>query len=265
MKHEHDQATSRSNAIVADTVPAQRVGRGLRSSTASVRQRGARFVLSATVLVSLLLGLLGAATWANAQSLSVPVALPQQLLTGMRARVAVSIEKRSGRTIPAYHCRHAPGGCDQRLSAFAGYLVSAANRTKLDPWLLAAMAFKESGFNPFALGSLGEMGILQINPERRDAREVRFMRDEWYRKRCRREPGACQQEVVDHAAQVLSRSFEKCGSDLMDALGAYNTGRCGGNDRYAKRVLTERAELMRAAGLQTPELSFRSIKRRPRG
>jgi hypothetical protein len=261
--HQHDQATSHSNAIVADTVPAQRVRHSLQRGVASrLRLGGARVVLSAVLLASVVLG---AATWANAQSLGVPVALPQQLLTGMRARVAVSIEKRSGRTIPAYHCRHAPGGCDQRLSAFAGYLVSAANRTKLDPWLLAAMAFKESGFNPFALGSLGEMGILQINPERRDAREVRFMRDEWYRKRCRREPGACQQEVVDHAAQVLSRSFEKCGADVMDALGAYNTGRCGGNDRYAKRVLTERAELMRAAGVQTPELSFRSGKRKPRG
>lgn len=241
----------------------QQLDHARRSSGQSARSL--RPLRSVTLLaLAGLLALVGGATWASAQSLGVPVALPQQLLTGMRARVAVSVEKSSGRTIPASHCRHAPGGCDRRLSAFAEYLVSSANRHQMDPWLLAAMAFKESGFNPFALGSLGEMGILQINPERRDAREVRFMRDEWYRKRCRKEPGACQQEIVDHAAQVLSRSFERCGIDVMDALGAYNTGRCGGNDRYAKRVLTERAELMRAAGLETPELSFRPGKRRSR-
>ena len=221
-------------------------------------------VLALTGLLVLIGGAVWASTRASAQSLKVPVALPQQLLTGMRKRVAVSIEKQTGRTIPASHCRHAPGGCDRRLSAFAEYLSSAANRYRQDPWLLTAMAFKESGMNPFALGSQGEMGILQINPERRDAREVRFMQDQWYRNRCRKEPGACQQEIVDHAAQVLSRSFEHCGTDVMDALGAYNTGRCGGNDRYAKRVLTERAELMRAAGLETPELSFRPFKRRSR-
>jgi hypothetical protein len=203
---------------------------------------------------------------AQAQSLTtrVPVALPQQLLAAMRVRLTVSTERRSGRTIPASHCRHAPGGCEQRLSAFAEYLSSAARRHELDPWLLAAMALKESGLNPFAKGSLGEMGILQINPERRDAREVRFMRDQWYRNRCRKEPGACQQEIVDHAAQVLVRSFERCGTEVMDALGAYNTGRCGGNDRYAKRVLSERAELMRAAGLDAPQLTFRPARRRSR-
>jgi len=114
---------------------------------------------------------------------------------------------------------------------------------------MAAMAFKESGFNPFALGSLGEMGILQINPERRDAKHVRFIRDEWYRRRCRKEPGACQREVIHHAAQLLQRANEKCGRDVNDVLGMYNTGRCGGNDRYSKRILAERDELMKAAGL----------------
>jgi hypothetical protein len=171
-----------------------------------------------------------------------------QLSQAMRARIAVSYTK-TGRTIPAYHCRHAPEGCETRLSTFAQYLVEAGTRHGIDPWLMAAMAFKESGFNPFALGSLGELGILQINPGRRDAKTVRFIRDEWYRRRCRKEAGACQREVVDHAAQVLSRSIERCERDVKDALGLYNTGRCGGNDRYAKRILAERDELLKAAGL----------------
>jgi hypothetical protein len=167
----------------------------------------------------------------------------------MLSRIAVSTDRRTGRAIPAFHCRHAAEGCEQRLGRFAGYLVSAGTAHGLDPWLLAAMAFRESGFNPFAMGSLGELGILQIHPKRRDAKQVRFIRDEWYRNRCRREPGACQQEIVNHAAQVLARSVALCGGDLEAALGAYNTGRCNGKSRYTKRVLTEVDELRRAAGL----------------
>lgn len=178
----------------------------------------------------------------------------QVLNSAMRARIAVSTNRRTGRTIPASHCRHAVGGCDQRLTEFARYLVSAGKAHGIDPWLLAAMAFRESGFNPFAMGSLGELGILQIHPGRRDAKQVRFIRDEWYRKRCRRQPGACQQEIVEHAARVLSRSVELCSGDIEDALGAYNTGRCGGNRQYTQRVLDEVTELRRAAGLEAPEV-----------
>lgn len=178
---------------------------------------------------------------------------PQLLLRAIQTRIAVSYDRRSGRTIPASHCRHAPGGCEKRLAAFAEYLVDVGTRRGTDPWLMAAMAFKESGFNPFALGSVGELGLLQINPERKDANGVRFVRDEWYRKRCRNEPGACQREVIDHAAQVLSRSFQRCNGDVVGALGAYNTGRCAGNLSYAKRVLDERVELRTAVGLEVEQ------------
>jgi hypothetical protein len=172
------------------------------------------------------------------------------LHSAIQVRIAVSTDRRTGRTIPAYHCRHAAGGCERRTEEFARYLVNAGKSFGIDPWLMAAMAVKESGFNPFAMGSLGELGILQINPGRRDARTVRFIRDQWYRNRCRREAGACQQEIVNHAAQVLARSLELCGRNMEAALGAYNTGRCGGNKRYSKRVLDEVENLRRAAGLQ---------------
>src|SRR5690242_33084 len=71
---------------------------------------------------------------------------PQLLLAAIQNRIAVSYDRRSGRTIPASHCRHAPGGCEKRLAAFADYLVDVAPRHGMDPWLMAAMAFKESGF-----------------------------------------------------------------------------------------------------------------------
>jgi soluble lytic murein transglycosylase-like protein len=167
----------------------------------------------------------------------------------MVARITVSTARETGVTVPAAHCRHAAGGCEKRLSEFARYLVEAGQRHAVDPWVMAAMAFRESGYNPFAMGSLGELGILQIHPKGRRVENVRFMRDEWYRRRCRQEVGACQREIVDHAAQVLSRSLTMCGGSLNDALGAYNTGRCGGNDRYSKRILKERVLMLESVGL----------------
>src|SRR6185295_3680878 len=82
------------------------------------------------VALLLAVALAGAGSWAAAQpplAAGVRIALPQQLLTAMRARMTVSIEKRSGKTISASHCRHVSGGCDQRLGAFAEYLSSSAS------------------------------------------------------------------------------------------------------------------------------------------
>lgn len=170
------------------------------------------------------------------------------LKSAMRARISLGHDKQ-GNDVLIYHCRKARGGCDQRLSEFARYLVDAGQAYGIDPWVMAAMALKESGLNPFAQGARGELGILQIHPKRRDARQVRFIRDDYYRMRCHREAGACQREVVRHAAHVLARSLELCGGNLRDALGAYNTGRCGGSRIYAKRVLLEVDEMRRTVGL----------------
>jgi hypothetical protein len=135
------------------------------------------------------------------------------LQAAMRSRISMGHD-RGGNDVLAYHCRHASEGCDRRLAEFARYIVDAGQAYGIDPWLMAAMAFKESGLNPFAQGPVGELGILQIHPKRRDARQVRFIRDEWYRLRCHKEAGACQQEVVRHAAHVLARSIELCGGDV---------------------------------------------------
>jgi membrane-bound lytic murein transglycosylase MltF len=128
-------------------------------------------------------------------------------------------------------------------------MITASRSHRLDTWLMAAMALKESGLNPFARGGIGELGILQINPNRSDAKEVRFIVDSAYRERCKGTPGACQREIVDHAARVLVEALDMCQGDIVLALGAYNTGRCGGNPDYAERVLRERDDLLKAVGL----------------
>ncbi len=171
------------------------------------------------------------------------------LQQAMRVRVAVHKNKRSGRSIPIYHCRQAREGCDQRLTEFAHYLVDAGAKNGIDPWLLAAMAFRESGMNPFVVGAVGELGILQLHPKNPRVKSVRFIRDAYYRNRCRKEAGACQREVVDRAAEILARSLALCDNDLYRALGMYNSGKCGGSKTYADRILYERDKLKNAVGL----------------
>jgi hypothetical protein len=139
-------------------------------------------------------------------------------------------------------------------------MLESGEQYGLDPWLLAAMAFRESGLNPFAVGTRGEKGILQLHPKNRRAKEVRFVQDESYRTRCQRQPGACQREVVERAAFILASSLGKCGGDLEQALGMYNTGRCGGSASYAKRVLKERARLMSLAGVDITPVRAEPLK-----
>lgn len=171
------------------------------------------------------------------------------LQRALRSRVSIHTNRRTGLTIPAYHCRLAKGGCDARLHEFAQYLKDSGERFELDPWLLAAMAIRESGLNPFVVGLVGERGILQLHPKNRHFKNLKFVRDGRYRARCQREIGACQREVVDNAAALLSRAIGKCGGNVEQALGMYNTGRCGGSQRYADQVYRVRRDLMRRAGL----------------
>jgi soluble lytic murein transglycosylase-like protein len=182
-----------------------------------------------------------------------PTPLLQQAL---RFRVTVNTNRRSGFMTAVSHCRRASEGCDRRLLEFARYLKEAGEANGIDPWLLAAMAFRESGLNPFAVGNVGELGILQLHPRNARSRGVRFVRDQWYRHRCQREAGACQREVVDRAAQLLAQSLQHCGGNLDQALGMYNTGRCGGgNGSYAKRVRGEMEKLKGAVGLPIDQLA----------
>lgn len=172
------------------------------------------------------------------------------LQEAMRSRLTIHVQRRTGRRVATQHCRRAAEGCDNRLAEFARYLIDAAEQYGLDPWLLTAMAYRESGLNPFAVGTHGEKGILQLHPKNRRAQDVRFVQDERYRARCQHQAGACQREVVERAAFILASSLQKCDSNVEHALGMYNSGRCGGSRSYARRVLRERARLMQLAGVE---------------
>ena len=190
-----------------------------------------------------------AVTHARAETAPVQAVDAALIQEALRSRLTVHVHPRTGERTATKHCRHAAEGCDTRLAEFSRYMREAGEQYGLDPWLLAAMAFRESGLNPFAVGTRGEKGILQLHPKNRRAKSVRFVQDASYWTRCQQQPGACQREVVERAAFILASSLNKCGGDLQQALGMYNTGRCGGSLTYAKRVLQERARLMQLAGV----------------
>ncbi|MEM7609825.1 MAG: transglycosylase SLT domain-containing protein [Myxococcota bacterium] len=156
----------------------------------------------------------------------------------------LTVWRSARRRVYVRHCRRARGGCRARLVAFSRVIVAAAQRHAVDPFLVAAMALRESGLNPFAEGSIGERGLVQLHPRGVGSR-VRFVRSEGYRRRCERDEAACQEEVLDVGARLVAASIERCGS-VEEGLGCYNTGRCQIN-AYARRVLEERQNLLQLA------------------
>lgn len=150
-----------------------------------------------------------------------------------------------GNVVHVSHCRRSRRGCRARLVTFARMIVETANEHDVDPFLIAAMAMRESGFDPFASGAAGERGLVQLHPRGVGAR-VRFVRSESYRRYCTHQPGACQREVLEVGVELIAKSIEACG-DVATGLGMYNSGECGEN-AYARRVLAEHEKLMQLVG-----------------
>ena len=164
-----------------------------------------------------------------------------------KTRIPYSVEVGNPRSWK--HCRQRgnPKFCEQRMSAFSGMIRRAAQEHGVDPWTLAAMAFQESRLNPAAVGSGGELGIIQLHPSRADARRLRFFRDPKYRERCLSLPGGCQAPIVSLGASILARSIGICGSE-DGGLAMYNAGRCDHPRglRYARMVKRWRDEMQGA-------------------
>lgn len=208
--------------------------------------RSLRLALASLVLAALWFAL----ARGHAQSPPAPLSpLAEAMAFAMREEVAIG---RPGHRIPVRHCRRAgpevPGGdawarCDRRLRAFAVMFERAAAAHNLDPWLLAAIARQESGYNPHAVGaSHREGGLMQLHPANRVNREVPFLASEAFARRCRDVVGACQGPVVERAATILETALNRC-ADPRSGLNAYNLGRCSSDHDYANRIYDIRARM----------------------
>ena len=130
---------------------------------------------------------------------------------------------------PTYvsHCRRARGGCESRINQYAGYILESSNRHGVDPVLVAALAWHETRWHPYAEGPVGEFGIIQLHPKSPWGREAR--------KRCRRTSKTrCEALIVDIGVRTLAASIKTCGN-VLEGLGRYNTGKCMVN-KYSRKV-----------------------------
>lgn len=143
-----------------------------------------------------------------------------------------------GEPVMVGHCKAAQDGCEQRISRYAAWFMQAARAHAVDPWLLAAMAVRESGLNPNVVGAVGEFGVMQLHPKSPWGRVAK--------KRCQK-AASCTEVVIDVAAELVARYMRLCSTETK-ALGAYNSGACLDNG-YAKRVLREREQLKKIGGV----------------
>lgn len=150
-----------------------------------------------------------------------------------------------GTRVLSRRCREGPVDCEARLRTFARLIVTTARRHELDPYLLAALAMRESGLNPATLGARGEAGIVQLHP-RGAGRDMRYVNDSGYRDACQSQLDACQGPVLERGATYLAQAIRDCGG-LEAGLGKYASGHCTTRGVHPQRVLEERQQLRRLA------------------
>ncbi len=113
-----------------------------------------------------------------------------------------------------------------RAEQYATIIVeeSQAVQPPIDPFLVAAIAFKESSFRAKIKGKKGEVGLMQIMPRGAVTRTITKERMTDVRSNVR--------VGIGH----LKYWQKECGPDKMDVwLSAYNRGKCK-RTKYAKRV-----------------------------
>lgn len=207
-----------------------------------------RTVLALMLAAASVVSLAGSAVAQDAgASASPPDRTALALARALDARLTVW-RRSNGDAVHASHCRRSKSGCRARIASFAGLMAEVARAEGVDPFLIAAMAIRESGMNPFAEGAAGEWGLIQLHPRGVGSR-VRFVRNESYRQRCARRADGCQREVLVAGAHLLANAVTRCGS-IEEALGAYNTGTCQ-ETGYSRRVLRERLRLVELAKRET--------------
>ena len=92
----------------------------------------------------------------------------------------------------------------------ASVIMSAAKKYGVDPNLIAAMAFRESSFNPNAVSSRGAQGIMQLMPRTAQALGVKDAFNV--------------EESVFGGTKYLRSLLDRFHGDVSVALAAYNAG-----------------------------------------
>jgi len=139
-------------------------------------------------------------------------------------------------------------GYPASIARWASAIEAAAARYGLDPALLAALVYHESGGRADVVSSAGAIGLSQLMPATAAGLGV----DPW-------DP----LQNLDGGARYLRQQLDAVGGDPALALAAYNSGlgtvqRYGGippypeTQRYVQRVLATAAEIGPVASFEPP-------------
>ena len=93
---------------------------------------------------------------------------------------------------------------------FHGIIVQAAGRYEVDPHLIRAIIFAESGYNPRAKSKKGARGLMQLMPSTAKSLGVEDSFDP--------------EENIDGGVRYFRSLLDRFGGDVQLALAAYNAG-----------------------------------------
>jgi len=162
------------------------------------------------------------------------ILLKDQMVAAVLRQLTFCKRRLDGHSVLLGSCaRH---DCENRINLFVGYIIEAGEKYNLNPWMLAAMAYNESRFNPFAVGIVHERGIFQMNPASKRGKKTRFVQDAVYRRSCKNIPGNCQEDLVNLAAEHIRSAIDKCGGSWVGGLSMYNGGTCGIRAKYVYKT-----------------------------
>ena len=116
-------------------------------------------------------------------------------------------------------------------SAVERVVALAERHFPVDPALLLAIVGVESSWRPWAVGSLGEVGLCQVRPDLHGATATQLAEPE---------------VNLRIAAKLLRHCLKRAGGDVPGAVARYN-GRGQAAQEYAARVLGEREKVLAGA------------------
>lgn len=152
---------------------------------------------------------------------------------------------RDGETHYTAMCSLDHFSCEQRIHTLADMVAFESMEQDVDPWLITSVMWNESRWNPFVVSRVGARGVMQLHPLNSRFNDVEFLHSgDWYRTRCKRTIGYCQEQVIHEGVALLKASINRCDNNILGGLNMYASGKCDfpGN-RYSNRALVEKQAL----------------------
>lgn len=177
----------------------------------------------------------GVATGAGANVAARPSHLPSEKILGAESvdQVIAEFEADSIAAEPEIVAQPT-GALAKAPELYRGMYEEAGRRYGIDPNLLAAQGFAESGFNPEAVSPVGAQGIAQFMPATAQEYGIDPMNPV---------------EAIDGQARYMAKMLERYDGDVSKALAAYNAGpgrvddgswqSIGETQTYVDRILGE--------------------------